>query len=110
MLCRAVLCCVKLFVFRFAVWGWVVLCFGTVPSVETVKNVGVSMDSNLSFDTHLNNFCKILYIQIRKLYLISPYISSTAANKLAAAFILSRLDYCNSLLAGLPDSKLAKLQ
>ena len=37
-------------------------------------------------------------------------LSTDAANKLAVSLILSRLDYCNSLLAGLPDNKLNKLQ
>ena len=30
--------------------------------------------------------------------------------KFAVAFILSRLDYCNAVLAGIPDEKIAKLQ
>ena len=40
----------------------------------------------------------------------SSFLSTYAANKLAVSFILSRLDYCNSLLAGIPDYKLNKLQ
>ena len=38
------------------------------------------------------------------------FLSADAANKLAVSFVLTRLDYCNSLLAGLPDNKLNKLQ
>ena len=41
---------------------------------------------------------------------IRPFLSTDAANKHAVSFILKRLDYCNSLLAGLPDNKLEKLQ
>ena len=41
---------------------------------------------------------------------IRPYLSLESAKKLAAAFILSRLDYCNALLIGIPDDKVAKLQ
>ena len=37
-------------------------------------------------------------------------LSTDAANKLAVSLIFSRLDYCNFLLAGLPDNKLNKLQ
>ena len=39
-----------------------------------------------------------------------PLLSTDVANKLAISFVLTRLDYCNSLLAGLPDNKLNKLQ
>ena len=41
---------------------------------------------------------------------IRSFLSTDAANKLAVSFILSRLDYCNSLFAGIPDNKLNKLQ
>ena len=47
---------------------------------------------------------------LRRLVKIRPFLSTDAANKLAVSFILTRLDYCNSLLAGLPDNKLNKLQ
>jgi hypothetical protein len=33
-----------------------------------------------------------------------------STKKLAVAFILSRLDYCNAVLADIPDEKIAKLQ
>ena len=39
-----------------------------------------------------------------------PFLSTDTAKKLAISFILTRLDHCNSLLAGLPDNKLNKLQ
>ena len=39
-----------------------------------------------------------------------PFLSVQSAQKLAVAFILSRLDYCNVLLAGVPDDKIARLQ
>ena len=54
--------------------------------------------------------CRILFCQLRRLGKIRPFLSTDAANKLAVSFILTRLDYCNSLLAGLPDNKLNKLQ
>ena len=58
----------------------------------------------------MNQLCKVLYFQLRRISKIRSFLTVDAANTLAVAFILSRLDYCNSLLAGLPDHKLAKLQ
>ena len=56
------------------------------------------------------NICRILFCQLRRLGKIHPFLSTDAANKLAVSFIFTRLDYCSSLLAGLPDNKLNKLQ
>ena len=61
-------------------------------------------------DVHIKHLCGILFCQLRRLGKIRPFLSTDAANKLAVSFVLTRLDYCNSLLAGLPDNKLNKLQ
>ena len=68
------------------------------------------MDESLSLEMQVNQLCKVLYFQLRRISKIRSFLTVDAANTLAVAFILSRLDYCNSLLAGLPDHKLAKLQ
>ena len=47
---------------------------------------------------------------MRKISCIRKYLSVSATKTLMSAFALSRLDYCNSLLAGLPDNKIMKLQ
>ena len=61
-------------------------------------------------DVHIKHLCCILFCQLRRLGKIHLFLSTDAANKLAVSFVLTRLDYCNSLLAGLPDNKLNKLQ
>ena len=78
--------------------------------VDKVKNLGVYLDSSLSFNIHIGNLCRALYLQLRRIGQIRPYLSLDSTKKLAVAFILSRMDYCNALLAGLPEDKIAKLQ
>ena len=54
--------------------------------------------------------CRILFCQLRRFGKIRSFLSTDADNKLTVSLILSRFDYCNSLLAGIPDNKLSKLQ
>ena len=77
---------------------------------KSVRNLGIYLDEPLSMETHVSHLCKTLYLQLRRISKIRSFLSVDAANKLAVAFILSRLDYCNSLLAGISDDKLTKLQ
>ena len=81
-----------------------------IPFSQSVRNLGVFIHETLSMDVHIKHLCRILFCQLRRLGKIRPFLSTDAANKLAISFVLTRLDSCNSLLAGLPDNKLNKLQ
>ena len=81
-----------------------------IPFSQSVRNLGVFIDETLSMDVHIENLCRILFCQLCRLGKIRPFLSTDAANKLAVSFVLTRLDYCNSLFAGLPHNKLKKLQ
>ena len=57
------------------------------------------------------NTCAVFFsVSCTELEKMRSFLSTDAANKLAVSLILFRLDYCNSLLAGIPDNKLNKLQ
>ena len=47
---------------------------------------------------------------MRRISSIRHYLSTDATKTLVCAFVLSKLDYCNSLLAGLPQKSLDRLQ
>ena len=81
-----------------------------IPFSQSVRNLGVFIDETLSKDVHIKHLSCILFCQLRRLGKIHPFLSTDAANKLTVSFVFTRLDYCNSLLAGLPDNKLNKLQ
>ena len=59
---------------------------------------------------HLNHVCKLSYLELRRLAHLRPYLNMGAMKKLVSAFVISRLDYCNSLFAGLSNDKITKLQ
>ncbi len=76
---------------------------------STVKNLGVILDSNLSFEYHISHVTKAAFFHpnIAKL---RNMLSVSDAEKLVHAFMTSRLDYCNALLGGCPASSIDKLE
>ena len=57
-----------------------------------------------------SEICKASYFHIRALRHIRSSLTTEAAKTVAVAIVSSRLDYCNSLLAGTSASNLARLQ
>jgi hypothetical protein len=73
-----------------------------VNPISVAKNLGVWLDSSLSMSTHINKLCSAAFYHLRNIKRIRKYLSRESATILVHAFISSRLDYCNSLLYGLP--------
>lgn len=72
--------------------------------------LGVHLDKTLSFIGHLNNVIRSCYYHLQRIKMIRCYLSLLDMIKLVRALILTRVDYCNSLLLRLPDSLLNCLQ
>ena len=68
------------------------------------------IDQNLSMKNHVANLCRVCYLELRRISLMRPFLSQAAAVQLVSSSILSRLDYCNSVLAGLPSALVDRLQ
>ena len=80
-----------------------------IKFANTVRNLGVCLDPTLSFQQQISSVCRICYLELRRISAIRHYLSEDVTKKLLCAFVLSRLDYCNSLLAGCPKYLLSKL-
>jgi len=81
-----------------------------VQVVESARDLEVILDSRLTLSAHVSALCRAGYYQLRQLRPIVQSMTVEAARTAAAAFISCRLDYCNSLLFGLLDTLLSKLQ
>ena len=81
-----------------------------VPPSSSAKNLGVTFDSCLTMDKHIKHVCKSTNFHLRNIGAIRNVLTDSSTEKLVHALITSRLDYCNSLLSGIPDSQINKLQ
>jgi len=81
-----------------------------VISSETVKILGVTFDSTLSFQTHVNNVVRSCNFHLCALRHIRRALPRDITNTIAFSIVGSKLDYCDSLLFKIPTSTLQKLQ
>ena len=83
----------------------------TITARSQVKNLGCWLDSHLNMSKHVTSVCKSAFFHLYNIRRIKNYLSR-AENLLTLvhAFITSRLDYCNSLLYGVPKEQISKLQ
>ena len=82
----------------------------SVAIVNKARNLGVWFDSQLNFNVHITKTCSLSFCSLYKIRRIRKYLSYKSAQTLILALVIGRLDYCNSLLYGLPASYIIKLQ
>ena len=71
-----------------------------IPFKQSVKNLGFTLDCHLTMNAHVSNIARTCYFELRQLASIRRFLTSTATATLVSDFVLSRIDYCNSLLFG----------
>ena len=71
-----------------------------IPLNKSVKNLGFTLVCHLTMNAHVSNIARTCYFEQRRLASIRRFLTITAAATLVSAFVLSRIDYCNSLLFG----------
>ena len=74
------------------------------------RNIGVIMDSHATMERHINSVCRGAYFHLRNIAKIKTCLTKTALQDVTRALITTKLDYCNSILYGLPKYLTLKLQ
>ena len=74
-----------------------------VTPKDKVRNLGVLFDTTMNMKHQVNSVCRAGYNHLRNIAHIRRYLT-------VDSLVTSQLDYCNSLLVGLPNTLLNKLQ
>ena len=82
----------------------------TISQSSSCRNLGVMFDKHMKMDVQINNICRSTHFHLRNIGTIRHVLTESAAAQLIHSLVTSRFDYCNSLLYGLPDTQLDRLQ
>ena len=77
---------------------------------KSARNLGVIFDKNFTFRSHISVICNSCFYHMRFRRRIRRHLDLDSGKLLATALVSSRLDYCNSLLYGIADIDLTRLQ
>ena len=80
-----------------------------LTSSSSVRVLGVIIDSGLTLVTHVSIVARNCFYQLRRIRQAKKNLDEGSVKTLIQALVLSRLDYCNSILSNLPDVTLAPL-
>ena len=88
------------------------VCVGhsDIPSSSAAHNLGVILDSQLALKEQVNIRYQLAYLEIKRFSSIRRYLSSEVTKTVVSSLVLSRLDNCNTVLAGFPQVLLDRIQ
>ncbi len=82
----------------------------TITPSASVRNLGVIFDDQLTFKDHIATTARSCRFALHNIRKIRPFLTEHAAQLLVQGLVISRLDYCNALLAGLPSCTIIHVQ
>lgn len=77
---------------------------------DTVRNLGVLFDSQMSMSSHVKNLCSSLTYHLRNISRIRRFLDYDTCHHVIRALVLSKIDYGNGLLLGANKSDINRLQ
>ena len=81
-----------------------------ITATSTVRNLGVVLDNCLDGSSQVSAMVKACNYHLFQIARIRHYISDESCKLAVLALVISRLDYCNSLLAAVTSKQVQKLQ
>ena len=81
-----------------------------VTAVTKARNLGVIFDSSMTLNSHISSIARSTTFHIRNIGKVRKYLTQKATEQIVHSVVVSRLDMCNSLLYGLPNTQIERLQ
>ena len=88
----------------------ITICNAPVSFKQSVRNLCFTLVCHLTINVHASNIARTCYFELCRLASIHRFLTSTATATLVSAFVLSRIDYCISLLFGSTHDVTSHLQ
>ncbi len=83
----------------------------TITPSSLIRNLNlVIFDDQLNFKDHIAKTARSCRFALHNIRKIRPFLTQHAAQLLVQALVISRLDYSNALLSGLPSNTIKPLQ
>ena len=77
-----------------------------IRPANVVRDLRVYLDSELSMEYHISTVVHACFFHLRRLNSIRRILGADVTSGLVSAFVTTRMDYCNSILAALPQSSI----
>ena len=82
----------------------------TITASEHVRLLGVTISSDLSIDKHVSNISSSCFYWLRQIRRIRRSLDTESVKTMVHAFVSSRIDGCNTVLAGSSKASTDRLQ
>ena len=82
----------------------------TIAPVDAVRDLRVILDGEMTMVKHIAKITGVCYYNLRRLKQDRRILGPEIVARLVSAYVISRLDYCNSVQAGLPNALIMPLQ
>ena len=79
-------------------------------AADQIHNLGFFMDNTLKNQVHINNLTSLAFNQMLNIRRIHSKLDPDTTRTIIQALVMSKLDYCNSLLLGSADYQLKNIQ
>ena len=81
-----------------------------IPFSNYVKNLGVIISSDLSWDNHIKALCKTVNFSLSRLWLITKHANSDLKSKLVLSYIIPHILYASYVLYGMKEYNFKKIE